>query len=161
MNVFDYTSGQLDLQLVDENNPALRRRASELTQHPKDKQSALALCLDMRAVMFDAGGIAICAQQVGLPYSIVTGRYDTPTQRLWDFNAMNLRLFPSYSRRTIKSKESCLSFPGFARPIERPAEIGYMYFCLNRDRVVAGVAEGLMARMLQHEYDHLQGKLIA
>jgi peptide deformylase len=63
------------------------------------------------------------------------------------------------SEETEKVDEGCLSFPGIYVPIERP------YHCRVRATNLAGQifeAEGnaLFARAIQHEYDHLTGKLM-
>ncbi len=58
------------------------------------------------------------------------------------------------------SEEGCLSFPGIYAPIERPAEIKVSY--LDRHGGPATLtAQGLLARCIQHEVDHLNGILLS
>lgn len=160
MNVLDYKRDPRNpLRLVGEGDPVLRRRASELFTSVAERENARRLCRDMRAVMRQANGIALCAPQVGLPYSIIVTEYEDKSVQ-WNINMMNLRVFYGCTARKIKAVEGCLSIPGYQPIVERDAEIGYTYYDLKTSRYVEGIAEGLFARVLQHEWDHLQGKLL-
>jgi peptide deformylase len=63
------------------------------------------------------------------------------------------------SDETTTEVEGCLSFPGIQVPITRPQKIYIQAINLDGN-VFGGEAQGFYARALQHEHDHLNGKLM-
>ena len=108
------------------------------------------LVRDMRETLADAGGIGLAAPQVHQPIRLF----------LWQDGAEVRALFnpviePVGEERAL-AWEGCLSIPGLRGMVERPARVRWRG--LDEDaRPVAGEAEGLAARVLQHENDHLDG----
>ena len=62
------------------------------------------------------------------------------------------------SDETENDWEGCLSIPGMSGLVKRFSKIRYKGFDMNGN-IIKGTAEGLHARIIQHEYDHLQGIL--
>jgi peptide deformylase len=109
---------------------------------------------DMFDTMYTAPGIGLAATQVNVHQRvIVIDISEDKTQPLTFIN-------PEILRRDGQQEyeEGCLSVPGFYEPVERAASIRVK--ALDRNgRLFELDAEGLLAVCIQHEMDHLEGKL--
>ena len=106
---------------------------------------------DMAETMYKHEGVGIAAPQVGIPIRAIV--VDVGKKR---FDIIN----PVITERvgTIVDSEGCLSFPGVYGEVERAEKVRVEY--LNRYGKKKFIeAEGLLARCLQHEVDHLDGHL--
>lgn len=113
---------------------------------------------DMLETMYAAPGVGLAAIQVGIPKRIlvvdVAGENETP-QPLAMANPEIVRL----SDATRVYEEGCLSIPDVRVEIERPASVTVGY--VDREGKQRELeADGLLATALQHEINHLDGKLI-
>jgi len=112
---------------------------------------------DMLETMYDAPGIGLAAIQVAEPIRVIVvdpARQEEPKQPMQLVNPEIL--WSSDERRTYE--EGCLSIPEYYEEIERPASVRVKY--VDRDGKEQEVlAEGLLATVLQHEIDHLDGVL--
>jgi peptide deformylase len=111
-----------------------------------------ALLDDMTETMYLNQGVGLAAPQVGVSKrAIVVDVGDGPVQ------LFNPAVFSRSGSESMK--EGCLSLPETMVDVKRPARIKYRG--LDRaGRPVEGEAEGLLARAIQHEIDHLDGRLI-
>jgi len=114
---------------------------------------------DMLETMYATKGVGLAAPQVGVSLRVITvdvadteqGEKPTPMQ------LANPEIVWA-SEETAICQEGCLSLPDFFAEVERPAQVKVK--ALNRQgEVVEITAEGLMAVCLQHEIDHLNGKI--
>ena len=106
---------------------------------------------DMAETMYKHEGVGIAAPQVGIPIRAIV--VDVGNKR---FDIIN----PVITERvgTIVDSEGCLSFPGVYGEVERAEKVRVEY--MNRYGKKKFIeAEGLLARCLQHEVDHLDGHL--
>jgi peptide deformylase len=112
---------------------------------------------DMFETMYDAPGIGLAAIQVGVPQRIVTidtARQDEPKKPI---AMINPEILWSSDEMSIY-EEGCLSIPEYYEEVERPAKVRVRF--TDRDGAACEMeAEGLLATCLQHELDHLEGKL--
>lgn len=119
------------------------------------------LVRDMVDTMYAADGAGLAAIQVGEPVRIfiiapeIAGRESTDAPVVF----INPEIV-SLSAETETVEEGCLSFPGIFVPVDRALR------CRTRARDMEGSTfevdgEGLFARAMQHETDHLDGKLLA
>ena len=113
---------------------------------------------DMLETMYEAPGIGLAAIQVGEPRRVVTidvsGRDDEEKKPLF---LINPEILSSSDDRSVY-EEGCLSIPDYYAEVERPASVRVRY--LDRDGKLNELeAEGLLATCIQHEVDHLDGKL--
>ena len=120
-------------------------------------KSLASLVGDMFETMYDAPGIGLAAIQVGQPLRLVTidlGKKDEERQPMVFINPEII-----WSSEDLSSyEEGCLSIPEYYEEVERPSRIKLRY--LNENGVEKTLeAEGLLATCLQHEIDHLDGKL--
>lgn len=118
----------------------------------------LRLADDMLQTMYEAPGIGLAAIQVGVPKRLVVldvSEKDDEKHPMTLFNPEIVRLGD-----TLRShEEGCLSIPDFRLDIDRPASLTLRY--VGRDGKAHELeADGLLATAIQHELDHLNGKLI-
>jgi peptide deformylase len=112
---------------------------------------------DMFETMYDAPGVGLAAIQVGAPQRVVT--VDVAKKE----EPKNPQLFINPEILTVSEEKSiheegCLSIPEYYDDVERPAQVRVRYLDLNgKSQEIE--AEGLLARCLQHEVDHLNGVL--
>ena len=114
----------------------------------------------MLATMYEAPGIGLAAVQVGVPRRIVTidvaQREDEAAEPDPLFLINPEILWSSDERQTVE--EGCLSIPEYFAEVERPASVRVAY--VDREgRKQEIEADGVLAICLQHEIDHLNGKL--
>ena len=134
----------------------LLRRTSDPVERVDD--DVRALMDDMLETMYDAPGIGLAAIQIGVPRRVVVvdteKREEGETHRLLLANPEIVWA----SQELSSYSEGCLSIPEFYEDVERPAKVRVRY--LDRDGAPQEVqADGLLATVLQHEIDHLNGVL--
>ncbi len=112
---------------------------------------------DMFDTMYDAPGIGLAAVQIGDPQRIVTidvARQDEPKQPL---ALINPEVLWTSDEKSVY-EEGCLSIPDYFEEVERPTKVRVRF--QDRDGATCEIeADGLLATCLQHEIDHLEGKL--
>ena len=108
---------------------------------------------DMFTTMQARGGVGLSSPQVGLNLNIITIELEA-TNPLVLINPV----IEESSKEKFKWEEGCLSVPGFFEYRERPDTIVVSYNKINSERITAQF-QGLYAFAIQHEYDHLQGKV--
>jgi peptide deformylase len=144
------------LQILLLPDPILRRAATPIERVDDELRR---LADDMLETMYAAPGIGLAAPQVGVSRRLivldVTGRDDAPRQPLVMINPEIVRT----GDELRVHEEGCLSIPEVKVEIERPASVDVTY--LDRDGVRQTLhAEDLLATAIQHEVDHLDGRLI-
>ena len=131
-------------------DPALKLRATPV----KDFDESLRrLSLEMMRIMRENEGVGLAANQIGRLQRIFVAAYEDE-----EFTIINPVVEWS-SENKEKNIEGCLSLPEIQVEVERP----YAVTVSGKDTSGAPVcirAEGLLARIFQHEIDHLNGVLI-
>jgi peptide deformylase len=133
--------------LINENDPILSTAATEWNWDTDGEVAELAK--DMLKFMFEHNGIGLAATQLGINKRIFV--MGTPNM---SFVCVNPKVIST--TRTVKDIEGCLSFPGLWLHVDRAAEITVSYQDIlgaNHEKTFTD----LMARVFQHEYDHLNG----
>jgi peptide deformylase len=138
------------LKIARMGHPVLLGRAAEVADPTTPEMRRLVD--DMAETLVDAGGIGLAAPQVHAPLRLFLWR-DGPALRVL-FNPVIAPLGPE----TEAAWEGCLSIPGLRGHVDRPARVAWSGLDEN-GQPVSGEAEGLSARVLQHENDHLDGVL--
>jgi len=131
-------------------DPVLREHAREVTEFDRGLRK---LAKRMIRVMHDAPGVGLAAPQVGVLQRLLVYDVDDDPRVL-----VNPAL-DELSVETEESDEGCLSVPGVTMPIERSLSLRVRGFDASGEPVDFR-AEGLEARVIQHENDHLDGVLI-
>ena len=129
----------------------LRTRATEVE---KVDEGIRRLAADMLETMYDAPGIGLAATQVNVHQRIIV--VDVSENRDDPHAFINPELTLLSGR--LETEEGCLSVPGFYEPVARAERIRVQ--ALGRDGAkIDREVEGLLAVCIQHECDHLEGKL--
>jgi peptide deformylase len=135
----------------------LRRKAHKITTFDKNLQT---LVDDMIETMRVAPGVGLAAPQVGISERLIVVEYgddedETVPKKL--YAVINPEIVQA-SEEKIEGIEACLSIPQLAGEVERHEKITVKG--LNRHgKPVKIKAEGWLARIFQHEIDHLEGVL--
>ena len=136
-------------------NPLLRQKAEKIHSVGIEE---INIAKKMRNIMLNAPGVGLAANQIGILKQIVTICYlDKETEKEIKYNLYNPNIL-SYSTETIVMEEGCLSVPEQFIEIERPKKITFEYLNDN-NKIIKKEADGIESRILQHEIDHLSGKL--
>ena len=112
---------------------------------------------DMFETMYEAPGVGLAAIQVGVPKRIVT----IDTAKKDEPNKPQVLINPEIvwsSDETAAYEEGCLSIPEYYEEVERPARVKVKFVDLD-GKPVEVEADGLLATVLQHEIDHINGVL--
>lgn len=136
-------------------DPLLRERSAPIEHFDADLQR---LIDDMFETMYDAPGVGLAAVQVGLPKRVLVldvARKDDEPDPVCMINPVIEKL----GGEPRNYEEGCLSLPDVLVEIDRPSSLIVRY--LDREGVERiREADGLLATAIQHEVDHLDGKLI-
>lgn len=147
--------------------PVLRKVADDIT---KDYPGLEKLIADMWETMYASNGVGLAAPQINKPIRLFVvdsaqifesqeedekGEYpDEPGIRETFINAK----ITAYEGDEWAYSEGCLSIPKVREDVYRPATITMEYLDVNFQPQVK-TFNGLTARIIQHEYDHIEGKL--
>ncbi len=114
----------------------------------------------MLETMYDAPGIGLAAIQVNVPRRLITidvAQREDETAKPDPLFLVNPEILWSSDERAV-NEEGCLSIPEYFAEVERPASVRVTY--LDRDGKRREIeADGVLAVCLQHEIDHIDGKL--
>lgn len=158
------------LPIVAYGDPVLRKVGVEITKDYPDLKKTIA---DMYETMEVASGVGIAAPQVGKAirlFIVDTKPFADREDDDEEFTAEEIKELAEFNRVFINAKiveetgeewpfnEGCLSIPKIREDVIRKPKIRIKYVDEN---FVAHdeVHEGLIARVIQHEYDHIEGKL--
>tara|TARA_B100000678_G_C18096173_1_gene456838 strand:+ start:395 stop:910 length:516 start_codon:yes stop_codon:yes gene_type:complete len=137
--------------LVLEDDPILRKRGLPFDfDNPQEDPKELTGELLRAMVKYEGFGLSAC--QIGVDLKVFTMFYDdTPIV------CFNPRI-TEYSEETTYLREGCLSFPGLYFPIERAYGVN-VTFANEEGMEHSATFVQLAAKVFQHEYDHMLGKL--
>ena len=137
-----------------EDNSVLRAVSEDVKSFDKKLKK---LAKQMREAMVKAKGIGIAAPQVGINSRIFLVTLDIGKKSESCFAMVNPKI-TKFSEETDIAEEGCLSLPGVYGKVERPSSITVEFFDIEGSRHVLEL-EGLNARVVQHENDHIDGVL--
>jgi peptide deformylase len=139
------------MEILAHPNPALKQTA--LPVDPSTDRQLKGLVRSMAKAMYEAPGVGLAATQVGVQKRVIVIDIDDGLVAL-----CNPRI-TEVSDETEVDDEGCLSLPGITVPVERAVRCVCEAVDLAGEEIVLE-AEGLFARVVQHEADHLDGILI-
>lgn len=122
--------------------------------HPQKEITEL--LRNMRRIMREANGIGLSANQIGLPYRMFIA--EVPGKDGVKFYGIFNPEIEKVEKEKVVMEEGCLSVPGIYGDVERPARLT-LRGQDRRGKPLRIKAWGLLARVFQHEVDHLDGKL--
>jgi peptide deformylase len=138
-------------------NPVLKERASEIElNHPELKT----LINDMFETMYNASGVGLAAPQIGKSIRLfVIDAEPMDEEKLKGAKMVFINpLRVEEEGEPWPYEEGCLSIPGIREAVKRPEKITLQYHD-EAGKSNTRTFEGMLARVIQHEYDHLEGKL--
>ena len=112
------------------------------------------LANDMVETMYAERGIGLAATQINIQKRLIV--MDLSEEKNKPVIMINPEI--SATEGVEEMQEGCLSVPGFYETVKRAEKISYHYLDLSGEHI-AGTADGLLAVCIQHEIDHLNGKL--
>ena len=142
------------MKIVQYPHPSLRHKARPLTTIDEKVRRQASEMLDL---MYEAKGLGLASNQVGLPYQLVVlNPTGDPAQR----EAEQVFINPVILERkgSIEGEEGCLSFPKLFAKVRRAKTVRAHTYNLKGELVEVTYSD-LAARLLQHEVDHLHGIL--
>ena len=149
------------LKIAKIGHPVLIKKSEKVKNISKDDLKRLVI--DMTHTLLDAEGIGLAAPQVHIGKRIIIFR--TPVKNDEDIEEKKIQITtlinPSYKNITEEIEddwEGCLSIPGMLGKVRRYKKIVYQGYNLQGKLIKKNV-EGLYARVIQHECDHLEGIL--
>lgn len=143
----------LSLEIIQYPHPTLRHPSKPLKRVDAELRKLVA---QMFELMHAHEGVGLAANQVDLPYRLFVANVEG--QDVKEAECVFINPVLSRGRGQAEDEEGCLSIPGVYAPVTRNETIHIQAFDLAGNEI-EGDVNGLMARVLQHETDHLDGKL--
>lgn len=141
--------------------PVLRKKAQDITP---DYPELATLIENMKDTMSRSNGVGLAAPQIGLDIRLVVIDLDVLKEEFPEYEGyrhtfINARVLETNEEEeTDVIEEGCLSLPGIQEPVHRATRIRVSYMDENFEEHDEWV-EGYLARVMQHEFDHLEGVL--
>ena len=150
------------LDIIRPDNPVLRKKAKRVTSFDKKFQT---LIDNMVETMIEAPGVGLAAPQVAISQRLLVARLQDDEKSKEEFGNLAGKLYVlvnpeiiKTSKETVEGVEGCLSIPGYLGTVDRFEKITIE--SLDRNGKPQRIkAEGWLARVFQHEIDHLDGRL--
>ena len=139
-----------ELKLITHPDEFLRKKVKEVP-HGEDIKDVIS---QMKIIRRDNNGVGLAANQVGYDGRVfITKLGDT------GMTFINPKVIKRFGKRTVL-EEGCLSIPGATIPVKRPESVLVEWDSPDWKKRRRRVFNGMMAKIIQHEYDHLDGILI-
>jgi len=139
------------VQIVQFPHPTLRHKSKPIQRVNKELRRIVA---EMFELMYEANGVGLAANQVDLPFRLfivnLAGKPDEGEEHVF------INPVISRPKGNEESEEGCLSLLGVYAPVRRPARVTFNAYSLDGQEVISEW-EGMLARVVQHETDHLDG----
>lgn len=140
--------------------PVLKKIAEDITLEYPGLQE---LIDNMYETMYKSEGVGLAAPQIGKAIRVVVIdldvlKEDFPEYENFHMAYINPHIVEVDNTEMKSMDEGCLSVPGIHEPVKRPTRIKVEYLDRNGNHHNEWV-EGYLARVMQHEFDHLEGKL--
>jgi len=139
----------------------LRKEAEDITaDYPNLKQ----LVADMFETMYASDGVGLAAPQIGLPIRLVVISLDVLKDEFPEYAGFakayaNAHILEYDESETSTSEEGCLSLPGIHESVRRPKRVRVQWTDPETFETHEEWVSGYLARVMQHEFDHLDGKV--
>jgi len=150
-------------------DPVLRKQCEAVAEVTDELKQ---LGEDMVETMIDAEGVGLAAPQIGLPIqmAVVDVRFDEDEAGLFKVDGNDaayddwmplIFVNPELDLGDEKEmgQEGCLSIPDIRAEVNRPETVKAKLQLVDKDQTIEVEADGLLARAIQHEVDHLNGIL--
>ena len=137
-------------------DPVLRQKARNIE---KDELDLVSLAKDMFETMYSAHGVGLACPQIGMPLRMFVVDGEPMDEEMTDFKRVFINPEILNAQGELWAfEEGCLSIPGIREEVLREPEIRIRYFDQHW-KEHEEVLNGLRARIVQHEHDHIDGVL--
>ncbi|WP_185871236.1 peptide deformylase [Blattabacterium cuenoti] len=148
------------LPIVLYGNPILRKKSIDIDLQNSCKKEINRLIKDMFETIHKVQGIGLAAPQIGKNVRLFI--VDTPFMEGKNINTykevfINARIL-KINGKNYEFNEGCLSIPGVMEYVKRRSNILIEYYNHNWEKQKKYIT-GIRSRVIQHEYDHIEGKL--
>ncbi len=141
------------MQIVKYPHPTLRHKSKSIRRVTAELRKIVREMFDL---MYEANGIGLAANQVDLPFRLFIVNLAAKADEGEELVFINPVI--SRPKGTDEKEEGCLSLPGLYAPVKRPERVTFNAYGLDGTEISLEL-DGLMARVVQHETDHLDGVL--
>lgn len=140
--------------------PVLRKDSADIE---KDYPNLKELIANMFETMSESNGVGLAAPQIGLNIRVVVIDLDVLSEDFPEYKGfkkgfINPHIIEYDDSQTESLEEGCLSLPGIQEKVTRPTRIRVQYLDEDLQEHDEWVG-GYLARVMQHEFDHLDSKL--
>lgn len=146
------------LPIVAYGEPVLRKETEEIDENYPDLKLVIA---DMFETMYNAQGVGLAAPQVGIPirlFIVDAAAFNDEDEYPELANFKRVFINPIIVEETgndWKFEEGCLSIPGIREDVSRKPNVTIEYYN-EKFELIEEKLDGLAARVVQHEYDHIE-----
>lgn len=141
------------MQIIQYPHPTLRHKSKPLRRVDDELRG---IVREMFKLMYEARGVGLAANQVDLPLRLFVVNLKADPAEGEELVFINPVI--SNPKGLDESEEGCLSLPGLYGQVRRPKQVRINAYTIDGQEISAD-ATGLFARVVQHEYDHLDGVL--
>ncbi len=150
-------------EIIRMGHPTLRKIAEPYPIEDIGSEAFNVLIEDMRETLHEAGGIGLAAPQINVSRQVAVIEIPDSGTRYGEVETWPFTVFVNPRITVIQPEpagywEGCLSIPGMMGYVERPQHIKIDYLDQNGHNTSQEIT-GFLATVVQHEFDHLQGKL--
>ena len=141
--------------------PVLRKVAEDVTPEYPELKTLIA---NMFETLDASNGVGLAAPQIGLAIRVVVIDLDVLSEEFPEYKGFRKAFINAHileyddESEKASSEEGCLSIPGISEKVTRPTRIHVKYFDEEMQEHDEWV-EGYLARVMQHEFDHLEGTM--
>jgi len=150
----------MKLPIVAYGDPVLKKIADDIDQNYPDLK---VLINNMFETMYAANGVGLAAPQIGLPirlFVVDASPFSEDEEELNNFKKVFINpIIKEESGEKWDFNEGCLSIPDIRENVSRHSNLKISYYDEDFNFHEDATFGGLAARVIQHEYDHIQGKL--
>jgi peptide deformylase len=147
-----------DLRILKYPHPALRAPNADVTSEELEDGSIVKIAKEMLLVMYAANGVGLAAPQVGINKRLMVYNDSGDPKRWLEETVLVNPKIVEYSPTTDIDLEGCLSFPNMNGEVERSKWVKIEALSTKGKKIKRKIS-GWTARVFQHEYDHLDGKV--
>ncbi len=155
-----------ELKIITNPNPILRKKSAEISKKNIGSKKIKELYLNMEKLMLKSDGVGLAAPQIGKNIRLIAVNIDeavkrTSSPKINTAKGLICMINPKITKKSWArewGEEGCLSFPNVFGQVRRHKKIACQYVGLNGKKASLTAGE-LLARVIQHEIDHLDGVL--
>ena len=150
-------------QILRMGHPLLRERSRELTKDEINSEWFKSLIIDMTDSMRATNGVGIAAPQIGEAVRVSVIEFESDNERYPEMGSQGLTVFINPVLKVTEKLEQtfwegCLSVPDLRGAVARPRGV-FVEYLNEKGEAKTLQADGFLATVLQHEFDHLDGIL--